>query len=112
VSSPEKKELDKFLFDYKHVDQETGLKTSDFGMKWKEVMTDPVKYHKFVKFMKNFDNFEEKSKTEKEVKGKIHSFLRTGQQDLGKNTSTQTPELQKINRTKGQYNPFAKLNGV
>ena len=64
-------------------------------MKWREIVTDPVKYHKFVKFVKDFDKFEDKSKTETKVTNRITNFLRSSQSDLGKNVDTPAVELQK-----------------
>ena len=56
--------------------------------------------------IEDFDKFEEKSKTEKEVNKKTLNLLRGSQAESGKK-DTQTPELDKSKKSfKGQYNPF------
>ncbi len=109
IPEREKKLKEKFLFDYKNIDPDTKLKTSDFGMKWKEIVTDPGKYEKFIDFVQNFDKFENKENTEKKVITATHNFLRGSQSELGKNTNTQTPELQKQGKKSNYLNLFKKL---
>lgn len=109
----EKKELEKFIWDYKYEDKTTGQKYSEFGKKFDEIRNDPDKYYKFLRFIKDFEKFEDKGKTEKEVKGNVLNFLRSGQKELGKNTGTQSPDIHKDKKNgRGQYNPFASLTGA
>lgn len=106
LSSKEQKELEKFVFDYKHVNQETGQKYSDFTLKFEEIKKDPVKYAKLVKLVKNFDEVAKKETAKKEVAKETAFLLRGAQSTLGKIKSTESPELVKNKPSKGQWNPF------
>lgn len=106
LSSKEQKDLEKFVFDYKHVNQETGQKYSDFTLKFEEIKKDPAKYAKLVKIVKNFDEVVKKDTAKKEVTKDISFLLRGAQSSIGKNKSTESPELVKNKPSKGQWNPF------
>ena len=77
LADREKKELDKFIYDYKFQD-EYGNKYSEFMLEMNKINQDPKKYAKFLKFVKNFDSFEDKKVTEKEVTKKQYEFLKKG----------------------------------
>lgn len=104
----EKKELDKFLFDYKYQD-DGGTKYSEYYKKFIEIQQDPKKYHKLVRFIKDFENFEDKKKTEKEVKAKTFKFLRTSQETVS-NFDEKTPVKEKTEKTKNNPQPFRFFN--
>ncbi len=104
----EKKELDKFLFDYKYQD-DGGTKYSEYYKKFIEIQQDPKKYHKLVRFVKDFENFEDKKKTEKEVKAKTFKFLRTSQETVS-NFDEKTPVKEKTEKTKNNPQPFRFFN--
>lgn len=89
LADREKKELDKFVFDYKYKD-ENGNKWSDFAVKWNEINTDAKKYQKFLKFVKDIDSYEKKSVTEKKEKKEAFSFLKKGT-NLLEGASSQSP---------------------
>lgn len=109
VPEREKKELEKFIFEYKYEDPTTGNKFSEFGKKFEEIKQDPEKYHKFLKFIRDFDDYEKKNVTDSKTKAKVFNLLRSGQEELTrKNTTSESPELQPASR-KGQYNPFGSL---
>jgi len=71
----DKKEFDKFVYDYKYQD-ESGNKYSEFGKQFLEIQNDPKKYYKFQKMIKNFDAYEEKTKTENKAKAEVFSFIK------------------------------------
>lgn len=77
LADREKKELDKFVFDYKYQDNQ-GNKYSEFAVKMNEINQTPAKYAKFLKFVKNIEDFEKKSTTEKETTKNNFSFLKKG----------------------------------
>lgn len=81
LADREKKELDKFVYDYKFQDN-AGNKYSEFMVKMNDINQDPKKYAKFLKFVQNFDSFENKKDTAKEEKRKAFSFLKTGSNPL------------------------------
>jgi len=110
LSSKEQKDLEKFVFDYKNVDPNTGSKYSDFNAKFEEIKSDPEKYAKFVKLVKNFDTVVKKETAKKEATKEISFLLRGAQAGLSKNKETQSPELQKNSSAKGQWNPFQLRN--
>lgn len=75
VVDREKKEMEKFIFDYKYEDG-TGNKYSEFGKQFLDIQQDPKKYYKFLKMIKNFDAYEEKTKTESKTKSEVFSFIK------------------------------------
>ena len=102
IPDREKREMEKFYFDYKHT-LDNGSKANDFRMKFLEIQNDPKKYFKFVKFVKDFDKFENENETANKVKKQTFDFLRKSQGDLTKKT-TASPEFgNKNNKAK---NPF------
>lgn len=98
LAEREKKDLDKFVFDYKYQDQ-AGNRYSEFATKWNEINSDPTKYAKFLKFVKNFDSFEDKKETAKEENRKNFSFLKKG--TSLENVVSQEPVKQRSNKTPG-----------
>jgi len=101
VPDREKREMEKFYFDYKHT-LDNGSKANDFRMKFLEIQNDPKKYFKFVKFIKDFDKFENENETANKVKKQTFDFLRKSQGDLTKKT-TASPEF---GSKKIRQNPF------
>ena len=77
LADREKKDLEKFLFEHKYQDNQ-GNKYSEFNVKWEEIKTDPSKYAKLVKFIKNFDSFEDKAIIEKQTTKNTFQFLKKG----------------------------------
>lgn len=93
LADREKKELDKFVFDYKFQDNQ-GNKYSEFAVKMGEINQDPKKYQKFLKFVKNIEAFEDKKVTEKKETKKIFNFLKEGSNPLA-GVESQEPVKQK-----------------
>lgn len=77
LADREKKELDKFVFDYKYQDKQ-GNKYSEFAVKMNEINQDSKKYAKFLKFVKNIEAFEDKKVAQKEADKKTFNFLKKG----------------------------------
>lgn len=77
LADREKKELDKFVFDYKYQDN-NGNKYSEFAVKMNEINQDSKKYAKFLKFVKNIEDFEKKSTVENATTKNNFSFLKKG----------------------------------
>jgi len=102
IPDREKRELEKFYFEYKH-DVGNGQKANDFLLKFREIQEDPKKYYKFMKFLKNFDKFEDETKTANEVKKQVFDFVRKGQGESNKKTTTE-PEFSGKTKIK---NPFS-----
>jgi len=73
----EKKELEKFYFDTKHV-IEGGRKASDYLLKIQEIQSDPAKFLKLVKMVKDFDSVGDKKEIEKETNKKTFQLIREG----------------------------------
>lgn len=94
----EKKELDKFYFSETKEDKH-GNRYTDFMVKQNEIFGDPKKFAKYIKFIKNFDSFEDKKVTEKETKAAGFNFLKTGQQPFS-NVSSKEPIKQKSEKIK------------
>jgi len=99
LADREKKEMDKFLFQAAYEDKNTGQKFSAFGVKYNEIVADPKKYYKFIKFVKDIDSFEEKSKTEKEVTKKNWNFLKGSAQTLSDAKSAEPVKADKGKKT-------------
>lgn len=89
-----KKELEKFYYDLKH--PVNGGRASDFYMKFEEIRQDPKKWTKVVEFIKDFENFENKTTTEKEVKKNLFKLVREGESITKKDS--QVPELKKTDK--------------
>lgn len=90
-----KKELEDFYYKYKFQDN-NGNKYSEFSVKMNEVTSDPKKYQKFLKFIKNIDSFEEKATTETKANKQIYNFLKTGSNPLeGANSQEVIKEAKK-----------------
>lgn len=81
LADREKKELDKFIFEYNYQDSQ-GNRYSEFMKKMGEINQDPKKYQKFLKLIKNFDTVEDKKITEKETTKKNWNFLKQGSNPL------------------------------
>lgn len=81
LADREKKELDKFVYEYKYQDNQ-GNKYSEFMVKMNEINQDPKKYQKFLKFVKNIDSFENKKVTEKQAAKSTFNFLKRGSNPL------------------------------
>ena len=86
LADREKKELDKFIYEYKYQDNQ-GNKYSEFMVKMNEINQDPKKYQKFLKFVKNIDSFESKKVAEKETAKSTFNFLKKGSNPLEGATS-------------------------
>lgn len=94
----DKKELDKFYFTPTKQDSQ-GNKYTDFMIKRNEIFADPKKFSKYIKFIKNFDEFEDKKVAEKEEKKATFQFLKSGQQPFS-NVSSKEPIKQKTEKIK------------
>ena len=110
LSSKEQKDLEKFVFEYKHVNEQTGQKYSDFNKKFEEIKSDPSKYAKLIKIVKNFDEVVKKDTAKKEALKETTFLLRGAQEKLSKNKTTESPEFKKSTASKGQWNPFQIKN--
>ncbi len=110
VPEREKKEKEKFLFEHKYQDDK-GNKFTEYDKISSEIRNNPEKFYQFASYLMNPEKYQDKAKVEKEVKKNIFTELRAGQASLSKNKSTQTPELQKESKSKGQYNPFQGFLG-
>jgi hypothetical protein len=75
----EKKDLEKFYFDAKHP-IDNGRKASEYFLKVQEIQSDPTKFLKLVKFIKDFESYEDKKVTEKEVTKKTFQLFRGSSQ--------------------------------
>lgn len=93
LAEREKKELDRFIYDYKYQDNQ-GNRYSEFMVKMNEINQDPRKYQKFLKFVKDMDSFENKKVAEKEAARKTFSFLKEGGNPLA-GASSKEPVKQK-----------------
>lgn len=72
----DKKELEKFYFDLKHP-IDGNRKASDYFLKVNEIQQDPAKFLKLVKFIKDFDSFEEKKETIKKTNLNTFNLIRS-----------------------------------
>ena len=86
LADREKKELDKFIYEYKFQDNQ-GNKYSEFMVRMNEINQDPRKYQKFLKFVKNIDAFESKKVAEKQTAKSTFNFLKKGSNPLEGATS-------------------------
>ena len=104
LADREKKEMEKFYFDYKHPIGENQV-ASDFYVKYQEIQSDPSKFYKLVKFIKNIDSFEDKKKVETDTKKKAFELVRSGELLIKKDS--QSPE--QVKSTKSAPTTFKKL---
>ena len=81
LADREKKELDKFIYDYKYQDKQ-GNRYSEFMVKMNEINQNPFKYQKFLKMINNFDSYEDKKVAEKTEAKKTFNFLKEGSNPL------------------------------
>lgn len=93
LADREKKELDRFIYEYKYQDNQ-GNKYSEFMVKMNEINQDPKKYQKFLKFVKNIDAFESKKVAEKQTAKSTFNFLKKGSNPL-EGASSKEPVKQK-----------------
>lgn len=93
LADREKKELDKFIYEYKYQDNQ-GNKYSEFMVRMNEINQDPKKYQKFLKFVKNIDAFESKKVAEKQTAKSTFNFLKKGSNPL-EGASSKEPVKQK-----------------
>ena len=106
LTEREKKELEKFQFEYKYQDNQ-GNKYTEAGVKYQEIVNNPKKYAKLLMMIKNFDDMEDKTKTANAVKKQQYTWMKKGQ-DLNGNKSSESPEF--IQSSKGaQRNIFRPL---
>ena len=103
LAERDKKELEKFFFEYKYP-LPNGRKVNELYKKWMDIQNDPKKYYKFVKFVKDFEKFDDTTKVQKEITKKTFNFLREAQGDSSKKT-TSTPDYQESSKNKVK-NPF------
>ena len=96
--------MEKFYFDYKHPIGENQV-ASDFYVKYQEIQSDPSKFYKLVKFIKNIDSFEDKKKVETDTKKKAFELVRSGELLIKKDS--QSPE--QVKSTKSAPTTFKKL---
>lgn len=93
LADREKKELDRFIYEYKYQDNQ-GNKYSEFMVRMNEINQDPKKYQKFLKFVKNIDAFESKKVAEKQTAKSTFNFLKKGSNPL-EGASSKEPVKQK-----------------
>lgn len=105
ISDREKKELEKFYFDYRT--PIPGGVASDFYIKYQEIQSDPSKFYKLVKFIKNIDGFQESDKADKKAVKNTFNLLRTGETISKK--STEYPDNKKSASNKKPPTTFKKL---
>ena len=97
LADREKKELDRFIYEYKYQDNQ-GNKYSEFMVRMNEINQDPKKYQKFLKFVKNIDSFEDKKVAEKQTAKSTFNFLKKGSNPLEGATSKE-PVKQKVSNS-------------
>jgi len=81
LADREKKELDKFIYDYKFQDGQ-GNKYSEFMVEMNKINQDPKEYAAFLKYVKNRGNYQDKKIAEKEAVKKTFNFLKQGGNSL------------------------------
>lgn len=97
IPKREKSDIEDFLFNYKP-NPEIGQNTTGFYDRFVEIQRDPKKWYKLVKFVKDFDKFEEKTKVEKETKAKVFKFIHSSQGDVSKNSASALTEAGSPNK--------------
>jgi len=97
LADREKKELDRFIYEYKYQDNQ-GNKYSEFMVRMNEINQDPKKYQKFLKFVKNIDSFESKKVAEKQTAKSTFNFLKKGSNPL-EGASSKEPVKQKASNS-------------
>lgn len=100
MSDRDKKEVEKFYFDYKHP-LEDGKRASDFYVEFMKMQNDPAEYVKFIKYVKNRDKFEEVKETKEKVMKSQFQLLRSGESITNKYT-----EIPVKKQTAQSKNPF------
>lgn len=103
IPERERKEIDKFYFDFKNP-LEGGGKATDFYVKYKEIVGTPGKLYKYIKMIKDFDNFENKNVTTTEVNKKIFNIIR----NPSSSGSSQEPNINKNTIKKSNTFEFFK----
>ena len=100
----EKKEMEKFYFEYKHPIGPNQV-ASDFYVKYQEIQSDPSKFYKLVKFIKNIDSFEDRKKVETDTKRKTFDLVRSGEALIKKDSYSPN----EVKSTKKAPTTFKKL---
>jgi biotin operon repressor len=103
LADREKKEMEKFYFEYKHPIGGNQV-ASDFYVKYQEIQSDPSKFYKLVKFIKDIDSFDSKKKIENVIQKKTFDLVRTGE-----NLKKDTYSPEEIKSTKKAPTTFKKL---
>lgn len=87
LADREKKELESFFSKPSKSDKQ-GNTYTEFALKRNDIYNDPKKFAKYIKFIKYFDDMEDKKTIEKETTIKRFNFLKEGQsQNLSKAVS-------------------------
>lgn len=87
LADREKKELESFFSKPSKSDKQ-GNTYTEFALKRNDIYNDPKKFAKYIKFIKYFDDMEDKKTIEKETTIKKFNFLKEGQsQNLSKAVS-------------------------
>lgn len=97
----DKKDLEKFYFEFKYEDNQ-GKKFTEFDKNILEIQSDPKRYQKLLKMIKNFDAYEDKAKTEKTVTSKVITFAKSNAETLSNIGSGELPKKE----SKEVYKPF------
>jgi biotin operon repressor len=104
LADREKKEMEKFYFEYKHPIGPNQV-ASDFYVKYQEIQSDPSKFYKLVKFIKNIDSFEDRKKVETDTKRKTFDLVRSGEALIKKDSHSPN----EVKSTKKAPTTFKKL---
>lgn len=104
LADREKKEMEKFYFEYKHPIGPNQV-ASDFYVKYQEIQSDPSKFYKLVKFIKNIDSFEDRKKVETDTKRKTFDLVRSGEALIKKDSYSPN----EVKSTKKAPTTFKKL---
>ena len=88
-------------------DSEAGFPdvASDFYVKYQEIQSDPSKFYKLVKFIKDIDSFDDRKKVEASTQRKTFDLVRSGEALIKKDT--QSPN--EIKSTRKAPTTFKKL---
>ena len=104
LADREKKEMEKFYFEYKHPIGGNQV-ASDFYVKYQEIQSDPSKFYKLVKFIKDIDSFDDRKKVEASTQRKTFDLVRSGEALIKKDT--QSPN--EVKSTRKAPTTFKKL---
>jgi Fe-S-cluster formation regulator IscX/YfhJ len=104
LADREKKEMEKFYFEYKHPIGGNQV-ASDFYVKYQEIQSDPSKFYKLVKFIKDIDSFDDRKKVEVNTQRKAYDLVRSGEALIKKDT--QSPN--EVKSTRKAPTTFKKL---